>query len=162
MANALTFRKVVEERGDPEYFYKFDPKTGFRGKLSRWLWWGLQRLGAIHEREFHAKTFHYTKFHERSVFDLMRKEIDTVVNPRRDRLGLDDYCFVLGDEEFSSLVSFVQKNQQMYAIRERMDINVSIAHGGKVTVYGLDVHIVPYFSGTAILPKVYLGDKMRR
>lgn len=136
--------------------YRMKTSTGswWRDKLASWCWKLLHRLRAVEQYGFSEKMYTYTPAMQQEITKRLMEGINEIF--RRDG-DPDDYCLVLGAEDFSEMLD-------SEAIRNNMTIATSDIHyvrnGYKMSFRGLPVHVVPGVSGTAVIPKVIVEKEV--
>ena len=131
------------------YRMKRPTKGWWRGKLAAWCWRMLHRLNAVEQFAYTEKVYRYTKDHQEDITKRFISGMNQILRRGDDP---EDYCFVLGAEDFAEMMDSEPVRQMlMFSMQE---IRYQNGNGYRANYQNLPVHVVPGVVGTAAIPKV--------
>ena len=131
------------------YRMKRPTKGWWRGKLAAWCWRMLHRLNAVEQFAYTEKVYRYTKDHQEDITKRFISGMNQILRRGDDP---EDYCFVLGAEDFAEMMDSEPIRQMlMFSMQE---IRYQNGSGYRASYHGIPVHVVPGVGGMAAIPKV--------
>jgi hypothetical protein len=139
--------------------YKMKKSTGiwWRDKLAAMCWRLLHKLSAVEQYFFHEKIYTYTPSVQKEITGRIMEGINEVFYRGNN---IEDYCIVMGAEDFAELMSSDPIRQTMTFSTEQLRYQDS--SGYRLDYHGLPVHVVPNVGGAAVFPKVIVEKVVRK
>lgn len=116
------------------------------GTLSRFLWWCLEKLRVLDPHYDVVQTWTFIPEDHPALVQRVFEAVRTVDNHR----SLEDVVVVMGAKDFQELTG-APHMPTMFTVEVGPFSRQGPYYGREL--FGLPVHIVPYVSGFAILPK---------
>lgn len=130
----------------------------WRRKLADLCWKVLFKLDALEQFSYSVKSYTYGKKEQDKLTKHVLENINEVIMSVESQYELiNNYCIVIGEEDYMELMGTYESF--------RYNINVPsgeffVGRGGYRTVFcGVPIHVVPYASGIAAIPKVIVEKR---
>jgi len=139
------------------YMMKKPCGVWWRDKLAGLCWRLLHKLSAVEQYFFHEKIYTYTPSVQKEITGRLMEGINEVFYMRHK---IEDYCIVMGAEDFAELMSSDPIRQTMTFSTER--IGYQDRSGYRLDYQGLPVHVVPNVGGAAVFPKIIVEKVVQK
>lgn len=121
--------------------YRLTAPEGWRGRVARWLWRGLERLGALGEALQKYESVQYVDFVPKNLIDgIMRQYREH----QRD-YNKSPSMLVMGTEDFYELAGILGTEQSL-------GYHSFAISSPKREFYGMEIKIIPWMRGVVVVP----------
>ena len=120
--------------------YRLTAPEGWRGRVARWLWRGLEKLGALGEALQKYESVQHVDFVPKDIIDGIMRQYREY---HRD-YNRTPTMIVMGEEDFMQLAGLLSNVGLGYQA-----FNVGSAHR---EFHGMEIRVIPWMRGVVVVP----------
>ena len=147
----------------PPYMLAEAPRMKRTGWLARLCWHILGRIGALVPFDEKVHVLTYTHDAQKRVSTRMMHAVTDILKMGGEPelyaavMGADEFAELCWDQEANhSMVHFRVRTERFGYIPSRDEDDPEGYHGYRASYHGISVHVVPFLSGVAMIPKVVI------